>query len=152
MKHRTGKTLALVLLVGLMPGLTPTAFAMQIFVKTLTGKTITLEVEPGDSIQIGEDGWSGGYVAPQRAWRVSFAPMQDGSASFALNSGETGESMNVYAQTTVWVRPSPAPGYVLDKIVWSLIDGSASYDITQSQNFVMPAMDVVVYVTFAPAG
>ena len=26
------------------------AFAMQIFVKTLTGKTITLEVEPGDSI------------------------------------------------------------------------------------------------------
>ena len=26
------------------------ASAMQIFVKTLTGKTITLEVEPGDSI------------------------------------------------------------------------------------------------------
>ena len=26
------------------------AFAMQIFVKTQTGKTITLEVEPGDSI------------------------------------------------------------------------------------------------------
>lgn len=24
---------------------------MQIFVKTLTGKTITLEVEPGDSIE-----------------------------------------------------------------------------------------------------
>ena len=28
-----------------------TAFAMQIFVKTLTGKTITLDVEPGDSIE-----------------------------------------------------------------------------------------------------
>jgi ubiquitin len=28
-----------------------TAFAMQIFVKTLTGKTITLEVEPSDSIE-----------------------------------------------------------------------------------------------------
>ena len=27
------------------------AFAMQIFVKTLTGKTITLEVEPSDSIE-----------------------------------------------------------------------------------------------------
>ena len=26
------------------------AFAMQIFVKTLSGKTVTLEVEPGDSI------------------------------------------------------------------------------------------------------
>ena len=28
------------------------AFAMQIFVKTQTGKTITLEVEPGDSITL----------------------------------------------------------------------------------------------------
>ena len=30
--------------------LIPKAYAMQIFVKTLTGKTITLEVEPNDSI------------------------------------------------------------------------------------------------------
>ena len=28
------------------------AFAMQIFVKTQTGKTIALEVEPGDSITL----------------------------------------------------------------------------------------------------
>lgn len=28
----------------------PSVFAMQIFVKTLTGKTITLEVEPSDTI------------------------------------------------------------------------------------------------------
>jgi ubiquitin len=28
-----------------------TAFAMQIFVKTLTGKTITLDVEPSDTIE-----------------------------------------------------------------------------------------------------
>ena len=99
------------------------------------------------------DGWEyvGGY-APQRAYRVSFAPMQGGSAYFALNSGETGETMNVYPQTTVWVRPTPAPGYRLASIVWSMIDGSASYDITQAQNFVMPAMDVVVYVTFQPVG
>ena len=34
----------------------------------------------------------------------------------------------------------------------SLIDGSASYDITEAKNFVMPAMDVVVYVTFRPVG
>ena len=27
------------------------AFAMQIFVKTLSGKTVTLEVEPGDAIE-----------------------------------------------------------------------------------------------------
>lgn len=99
-------------------------------------------------------GWEyvGGYAAPQRACRVSFAPMQGGSAYFLLNSGETGETMNVYPQTTVRVIPTPAPGYRLASIVWSMIDGSASYDITEAQNFVMPAMDVVVYVTFQPAG
>ena len=31
--------------------LSTSVFAMQIFVKTLTGKTITLEVEPSDSIE-----------------------------------------------------------------------------------------------------
>lgn len=94
----------------------------------------------------------GGYAAPQRAYRVSFAPMQGGSAYFMLNSGETGETMNVYPQTTVRVVPMPAPGYRLASIVWSMIDGSASYDITEAQNFVMPAMDVVVYVIFQPVG
>jgi ubiquitin len=39
---------ALVCLALLMP---IDAMAMQVFVKTLTGKTITLEVEPSDSIQ-----------------------------------------------------------------------------------------------------
>ena len=34
----------------------------------------------------------------------------------------------------------------------SLIDGSASYDITEAKNFVMPAMGAVVYVTFKPVG
>ena len=42
--------------------------------------------------------------------------------------------------------------YRLASIVWSMIDGSASYDITEAQNFVMPAMDVVVYVIFQPVG
>ena len=100
----------------------------------------------------GDESWSGGYVTGQRAYRVSLAPMQGGSAVLVLNTGESGETMNVYPQTTVRVVPSPAPGYKLASIVWSLIDGSASYDITQSQNFVMPAMDAVVHVTFVPVG
>ena len=87
---------------------------------------------------------------PQRAYRLSFAPMQGGSAYFMLTSGENGETMNVYPQTSVRVVPTPAPGYRLASIVWSMIDGSASYDITESQTFVMPAMDAVVYVTFQP--
>ena len=100
----------------------------------------------------GDESWSGGYVTGLRAYRVSLAPMQGGSAALVLNTGESGTEMNVYPQTTVRVVPSPAPGYKLASIVWSLIDGSASYDITQSQNLVMPAMDVVVHVTFAPVG
>ena len=100
----------------------------------------------------GDESWSSGYVTGQRAWRVSLAPMQGGSAALVLNTGERGEALNVYPQTTVRVVPSPAPGYKLASIVWSLIDGSASYDITQAQNLVMPAMDVVVYVTFVPVG
>ena len=92
----------------------------------------------------------GGYVAPQQAYRVSLAPLQGGSAALGLTTGESGVQMNVYPTTTVYVFPNAAQGYVLDKIVWSLIDGSASYDITEAKNFVMPAMDVVVYVTFQP--
>ena len=102
----------------------------------------------------GEDnswGYGGGY-APQQAYRVSLAPMQGGSAALGLTTGESTETaMNVYPTTTVYVFPNAEQGYELDKIVWSLIDGSASYDITEAKNFVMPAMDVVVYVTFKPA-
>ena len=93
----------------------------------------------------------GGYV-PQRAYRVSLAPMQGGSAAFGLMTGESGTQLSVYPTTTVYVFPNADPGCRVASIVWSLIDGSASYDITEAQNFVMPAMDVVVYVTFQPVG
>jgi ubiquitin len=44
--------LRFILLIGLFTlGLAASASAMQIFVKTLTGKTIALEVEPSDSIE-----------------------------------------------------------------------------------------------------
>ena len=43
--------LARALLVLLACGLSMPAFAMQIFVKTLTGKTISLEVEPNDTVE-----------------------------------------------------------------------------------------------------
>jgi len=101
-----------------------------------------------------DDSWEyvgGGYV-PQRAYRVSLAPMQGGSAALGLTTGDSGTALNVYPTSAVYVFPNADPGYTLDKIVWSLIDGSASYDITEAKNFVMPAMDVVVYVTFRPVG
>ena len=94
----------------------------------------------------------GGYAAPQRAYRVSLAPMQGGRAAFGLMTGESGTQLSVYPTTTVCVFPNADPGYRVASIVWSLIVGSASYDITEAKNFVMPAMDVVVYVTFQPIG
>ena len=97
-------------------------------------------------------GYAPGY-APQRAYRVSLAPMVNGSAALGIMTGEsTTTEMNVYPTTTIYVFPNANPGFVLDKIIWSLIDGSASYDITETKNFVMPAMDAVVYVTFKPVG
>jgi len=110
----------------------------------------------GDSLYDGgEDsgGWGGGYVAPQRAWKVSLAPMENGKAALGLLSGESSRTeLNLYPGTSVYVFPEPDPGYELDKIVWSTIDGSASYDITEAKNFVMPAADAVVHVTFKSAG
>ena len=50
MKKRIRLALTVFLAVCLMFAMAVSANAMQIFVKTLTGKTITLEVEPGDSI------------------------------------------------------------------------------------------------------
>lgn len=100
----------------------------------------------------GGDDWYGGYVTGQRAYRVSLAPMQGGSAALVLSTGESGAQMNVYPHSTIRVQAYPDSGYTLDKVIWSLIDGSASYDVTQAQTFVMPAMDVVVYVTFKPIG
>ena len=49
MRWRPGAFVILAVVVFL--ALPASAFAMQIFVKTLTGKTITLEVEPSDTIE-----------------------------------------------------------------------------------------------------
>ena len=101
----------------------------------------------------GADEWYDGGYAPQRAWKVKLAPMVNGSAALGIMTGEsTTTEMNVYPTTTIYVFPNANPGFVLDKIIWSYIDGTASYDITEAKNFVMPAMDVVVYVTFKPLG
>ena len=49
LKYISGSLLALILSVS--TTMTP-IFAMQIFVKTLTGKHITLEVEPTDRVEV----------------------------------------------------------------------------------------------------
>ena len=49
--RRGGRGLLLLLLLLACSAVATPALAMQIFVKTLTGKTITLEVEPSDTIE-----------------------------------------------------------------------------------------------------
>ena len=56
MKHKTGRKLlsfilTLAIVLGMTLNMSMTAYAMQIFTKTLTGKTITLDVEPSDPIE-----------------------------------------------------------------------------------------------------
>ena len=56
MKHKTGRKLlsfilTLAIVLGMTLNMSMTAYAMQIFTKTLTGKTITLDVEPSDTIE-----------------------------------------------------------------------------------------------------
>jgi ubiquitin len=49
---RVGKAFVVMMTVALLlTVMVPEAWAMQVFVKTLTGKTITLDVEPSDTIE-----------------------------------------------------------------------------------------------------
>ena len=51
MKRTTKRIFAVLLSLFLVVAMSVQASAMQIFVKTQTGKTITIEVEPTDSIE-----------------------------------------------------------------------------------------------------
>lgn len=50
-EHRAARRVWLLILLLACSTVAAPAFAMQVFIKTLTGKTITLEVEPSDSIE-----------------------------------------------------------------------------------------------------
>ena len=51
MKRTARRTITLILVLALTAALSVNAFAMQIFVRTLTGKTVTLEVESNDTVE-----------------------------------------------------------------------------------------------------
>lgn len=114
---------------------------------------VSFEAVPEDNGGGGGGGdWGGGYyVAPRQAYRLILKqPIEHGSAVLAVSNGKTTTEMGVYANSRVEVYTTPDDGYMLDKIIWSTLDGTSSYDITEAKSFAMPAMNVKVTVTFRP--
>ena len=111
MKRKTMRLFSVLLVLLLMAAMTVQASAMQIFVETVSGKTLTLEVEPTDSIEAIKGKIQEKTGIPSECQRLYFAGKM-------LEEGKTLSDYNIQKETKLQLS------------VGKTNDGTGSTDIT----------------------